>query len=167
MERLKIFVLNRLSQGDGIYTTYSDVQSVMNFLHRTGRPQNFSIVATKGKRSLYLERLDAATLAKDLNNFAIQTPWLKSLHGWVNTRSLHSFWPTFSFNRWFTLRVTSLTPFVVTPALWRIKVIDCKIWMRYSQIHISLLSFWWPLAFSQSFGCLVVSFHICVGRRGK
>ena len=74
MDRLKIFVLNHLSQGDGIYTTYMDVQSVMNFLHRTGRPQNFSIVATKGKRSLYIERLDAATLAKDLNNFTIQTP---------------------------------------------------------------------------------------------
>jgi len=73
MDRLKIFVLNHLSQGDGIYTTYMDVQSVMNFLHRTGRPQNFSVVATKGKRSLYIERLDAATLAKDLNNFAIQT----------------------------------------------------------------------------------------------
>jgi hypothetical protein len=73
MERLKIFVMNRLSEGDGIYTTYIDVQSVMNFLHRTGRPQNFSVVATKGKRSLYIERLDAATLAKDLNNFAIQT----------------------------------------------------------------------------------------------
>lgn len=73
MDRLKIFVLNRLSQGDGIYTTYSDVQSVINFLQRTGRPQNFSIVATKGKRSLYIERLDAVTLAKDLNNFAIQT----------------------------------------------------------------------------------------------
>jgi len=65
--------MNRLSEGDGIYTTYIDVQSVMNFLHRTGRPQNFSVVATKGKRSLYIERLDAATLAKDLNNFAIQT----------------------------------------------------------------------------------------------
>lgn len=73
MDRLKIFVLNRLSQGDGIYTTYSDVQSVMGFLNRTGRPQNFSIVATKGKRSLYFEKLDPATLAKDLNNFAIQT----------------------------------------------------------------------------------------------
>lgn len=73
MERLKIFVMNRLSEGDGIYTTYIDVQSVMGFLHRTGRPQNFSVIATKGKRSLYIERLDAATLAKELNNFAIQT----------------------------------------------------------------------------------------------
>ena len=74
MDRLKIFVLNRLSDGDGIYTTYIDVQSVMNFLHRTGRPHNFSVMAVKGKRSLYIDRLDAATLAKDLNNFAIQSP---------------------------------------------------------------------------------------------
>lgn len=72
MERLKIFVINNIGQNDFIGCVYTDVQSVMNFLHRTGRPQNFSIVATKGKRSLYIERLDAATLAKDLNNFAIQ-----------------------------------------------------------------------------------------------
>jgi hypothetical protein len=72
MDRLKIFVINNIGQTDFIGTVYVDVQSVMNFLRRTGRPQNFSIFAVKGKKSIYIERLDATTLSKELNDFAIQ-----------------------------------------------------------------------------------------------
>ena len=72
MNRLKIFVLNRLSEGDGIYTTYIDIPSVMAFLNRTGHVNRFSIMAVKGKRSLYIEKLDPVSLVKLLSDFMIQ-----------------------------------------------------------------------------------------------
>ena len=72
MDRLEIYVLNRLSQGDGIYTTYVDIPSVMAFLNRTGHVNRYSILAVKGPRSLFISRLDPATLVKQLSDFMIQ-----------------------------------------------------------------------------------------------
>ena len=72
MNRLQIFVLNHLSEGDGIFTTYIDTTSVISFLNRVGRVNRFSILAVKGKRSLYIEKLDPATLPKQLNEFQNQ-----------------------------------------------------------------------------------------------
>ena len=69
MDRLKILVLNKSAE---IYTSYVDIQSVMGFLNRTGRPNNFMIVAYKGKRSLVIEKLDPATLLKSLSDFQNQ-----------------------------------------------------------------------------------------------
>ena len=72
MDRLEIYVLNRLSQGDGIYTTYVDIPSVMAFLNRTGHVHRFSILATKGDKSLFIRKLDPADLLKKLSDFMIQ-----------------------------------------------------------------------------------------------
>jgi hypothetical protein len=72
MNRLQIFVLNHLSEGDGIFTTYIDTPNVISFLNRVGRVNRFSILAVKGKRSLYIERLDPATLIKTLTEFQNQ-----------------------------------------------------------------------------------------------
>ena len=72
MNRLQIFVLNHLSEGDGIFTTYIDTTSVISFLTRVGRVNRFSVLAVKGKRSLYIEKLDPATLVKTLTEFQNQ-----------------------------------------------------------------------------------------------
>ena len=72
MNRLQIFVLNHLSEGDGIFTTYIDTTSVISFLTRVGRVNRFSVLAVKGKRSLYIEKLDTATLVKTLTEFQNQ-----------------------------------------------------------------------------------------------
>jgi hypothetical protein len=69
MNRLEILVLNRSAE---IYTKYVDIPSVMGFLNRTGRPNNFSIVAHKGPKAIFIERLDPATLVKILTEFQNQ-----------------------------------------------------------------------------------------------
>ena len=69
MNRLELLVLNRSAE---VYTKYCDVPSVLSFLARTGRPNNFSIVAHKGRKAIYIERLDPATLANELNDFQNQ-----------------------------------------------------------------------------------------------
>ncbi len=72
MNRLQIFVLNHLSQGDGIFTTYIDTASVLSFLNRVGRVNRFSILAVKGKHSIYIGKLDPSTLLKQLTDFQNQ-----------------------------------------------------------------------------------------------
>ena len=69
MNRLEILVLNKSAE---VYTRYVDIPSVMGFLGRTGRPNNFSIVAHKGKKAIFIERLDPATLLKELTDFQNQ-----------------------------------------------------------------------------------------------
>lgn len=69
MNRLEIIVLNRPS---GIFTTYVDIPSVLSFLARVNRSNIFSILAHKGKKSIYIEKLEPATLAKELNDFQNQ-----------------------------------------------------------------------------------------------
>lgn len=70
MNRLKLFCLNNPAE---IYTPYSDVNSLINFLERTGRCKIFSIVAVKGARSLFIERIDNVyELQRVLNEFAVK-----------------------------------------------------------------------------------------------
>jgi hypothetical protein len=69
MNRLQILVLNKSAE---IYTSYIDIPSVMGFLSRTGRPNNFAIVAHKGPKAIFIERLDPATLVKTLTDFQNQ-----------------------------------------------------------------------------------------------
>jgi hypothetical protein len=69
MNRLNILVLNKSAE---VYVPYIDIPSVIAFLQRTGRPNNFMIVAYKGKRSLVIEKLDPSTLIKELTDFQNQ-----------------------------------------------------------------------------------------------
>jgi len=69
-ERLEILVLNQSAE---VYTRYVDVESVLLFLRRISRVHNFSIVAHKGKKAIFIEKLEPATLAKVLNEFQKQT----------------------------------------------------------------------------------------------
>lgn len=72
MNRLEILVINRLSKNDGVFTSYVDIPSVINFLARTNYATRFSIVARKGNRSIFLEKLDPSTLSKQLLAFQNQ-----------------------------------------------------------------------------------------------
>jgi hypothetical protein len=69
MNRFEILVLNTAAE---VYTKYCSIADCMSFLRRIGRTNNFSIVVHKGKRSLFIEKLDPATLAKELNDFQNQ-----------------------------------------------------------------------------------------------
>ena len=72
MERLKIFVLNQFGPLDGEYNVFVDVPAVMGFFRRTGsRPHKFHLLATKGKRVLFIDRIDPGTLERTLNEFQI------------------------------------------------------------------------------------------------
>ena len=72
MDRLKIFVINNVGDSDFIGSTYIDVASVLAFLRRQRHIHHFSIIAIKGKRSLYIEKIDSLNTAKDLINFQNQ-----------------------------------------------------------------------------------------------
>lgn len=69
--RLEIVVLNRPSE---VYTRYVDIPSTMNFLHRVGNVNNFSIIARKGEKAIFINRINVTEkeLSKKLNDFAIQ-----------------------------------------------------------------------------------------------
>lgn len=67
MNRLKIFCLNNPAE---VFTTYVSIPDLMNFLNRTGRLKIFSILATKGNRSLWIERSDNPNeIIKKINDF--------------------------------------------------------------------------------------------------
>lgn len=70
MNRLEILLLDR--KNGVICNEYIDVVSVMMFLHRTGHPNRFSVVARKGKKALFIDRVDIATLTKELTDFQNQ-----------------------------------------------------------------------------------------------
>jgi hypothetical protein len=71
MNRLQIIVLDRKN---GIIPHESiDIPSLMSFLLRTGRARSLQVLATIGKRSLFIERLDMTTLHKQLNDFQTAT----------------------------------------------------------------------------------------------
>jgi hypothetical protein len=73
MESLKIFVLNQFGPLDGEYNVFVDVPSVMGFFRRTGtKPHRFHVLATKGKRVLFIDKIDPATLERTLNTFQTQ-----------------------------------------------------------------------------------------------
>lgn len=70
MNRLKLIVLNNPAE---IFTTYVTVADLINFLNRTGRPRIFSVLAIKGNRSLFIDRIEnPLELEMELNDFAIQ-----------------------------------------------------------------------------------------------
>ncbi len=68
--RLEILILNLPSE---IYTTYIDVPSVLNFFARTGHINHFSVVAHKGNKVIFIEKIDPLTLAKELTAFQNQS----------------------------------------------------------------------------------------------
>lgn len=70
MDRLKLYVVNHVGGTDFVGSTYIDIQSMMDFFRRQRRINHFSIIATKGKKALHLEKIDPATLVKDLTTFA-------------------------------------------------------------------------------------------------
>lgn len=70
MNRLKIYVLNKPA---GVYNEYVDIPSLLSYLKRIGEYiHNYTVVATKGKKSLHFEKLDPATLIKELTEFQNQ-----------------------------------------------------------------------------------------------
>ncbi len=67
MNRLKIFCLNNPAE---IFTTYPSIPDLMNFINRTGRPGIFSVMAVKGARTLFIEKITAPNdLIKRLTDF--------------------------------------------------------------------------------------------------
>ena len=70
MDRLKIYVVNNVGGTDFIGSTYIDIPSMMNFFRRQRRINQFSIIATKGKRALHLDKIDPVTLVNELTTFA-------------------------------------------------------------------------------------------------
>ena len=69
VNRLELLVLNKSAE---VYTRYCDIPSLMAFLSRTGRPNKFAIVAHKGPKAIFIERLDPSTLIKILTEFQNQ-----------------------------------------------------------------------------------------------
>jgi hypothetical protein len=69
-DRLEIIVLNTSAE---VYTKYVSVDDCMNFLRRVGRTNNFSIVAHKGNKSIFIQRLDPTTLQKELMEFQVKS----------------------------------------------------------------------------------------------
>ena len=72
MNRLQIIVLDR--RNGVISGEFIDIQSLMNFLLRTGRARSLQVLATMGNRSLFIEKIDMATLQKELSEFQLKKP---------------------------------------------------------------------------------------------
>ena len=72
MNRLEILLLDR--RNGVICNEKIDVQSVLDFLHRTGNVRRFQIVARRGKQAIYIDNIDILTIGKELNDFALQRP---------------------------------------------------------------------------------------------
>ncbi len=70
MNRLEILILDR--RNGIICQEYIDVQSVLGFLHRSGHIHRFSVVARRGKKALFFDKIDLATFPKEVNDFATQ-----------------------------------------------------------------------------------------------
>jgi hypothetical protein len=68
MDRLKIYVLNHLGSGDGIFTTYIDVGSCLAFLKRQRQTHHYSILAVKGNKTLHIEKI-GPDIIRLLNDF--------------------------------------------------------------------------------------------------
>ncbi len=70
MNRLQIIVLDR--RNGVIPSEYIDIPELMSFLLRTGRARSLQILATMGKRCLYIDKIDMTTLQKELTEFQIK-----------------------------------------------------------------------------------------------
>jgi hypothetical protein len=68
MNRLEILVLNKSAE---VYTRYCSIDDTISFLRRV-RIHNFSIVAHKGRKAIFIERIDPSTLVKELTDFQNQ-----------------------------------------------------------------------------------------------
>jgi hypothetical protein len=68
-DRLEIIVLNKPAD---IHTRYVTIQDVMNFLQRVGRINIFEICAHKGRKSIFISKIDPATIVKELTDFQNQ-----------------------------------------------------------------------------------------------
>ena len=68
MNRLKILVLHK----SGTFNEFIDIQSMLGYLHRCGHLNNFQVVATKGRRAIFFEKIDVVDLIKDIGEFQIQ-----------------------------------------------------------------------------------------------
>jgi hypothetical protein len=67
MNRLEILVLDR--KNGIISNEYVDIPSMMSFLVRSGRSRSLQIVARKGEKALFIERIDMTTIQKQLTEF--------------------------------------------------------------------------------------------------
>ena len=65
-DRLEIIVLHRVAE---VYESFMDISSAMRFLQRTGRIHNFSIVARKGPKAIFIDKIDPVTLEGELGDF--------------------------------------------------------------------------------------------------
>lgn len=68
--RLEILVLDR--RNGIISSEYIDVQSLIKYLERTGNIHRYQVVARKGKKAIYFDRLDPHELTKEIQEFQNQ-----------------------------------------------------------------------------------------------
>ena len=69
--RLEILVLDR--RNGIISSEYIDVQSLLGFLNRSGNIRRFQVVARKGKKAIFFDRLDDLNqLVKDIGDFQVE-----------------------------------------------------------------------------------------------
>jgi hypothetical protein len=67
MNRFEILILDR--RNGIICSEHMDVSSTLSFFHRSGRAHHFQVVARKGDKAIFIEKIDPATIAKILNDF--------------------------------------------------------------------------------------------------
>ena len=65
--RLEILVLDR--RNGIISSEYIDVQSLLGFLNRSGNVHRYQVVARKGKKAIFFDKLDPNELVKEINSF--------------------------------------------------------------------------------------------------
>jgi hypothetical protein len=71
MNRLEIILLDR---ANGVITgEYIDVQSVLMFFKRSLGVRKLQIVARKGEKALFIDKIDPTTVVKKLNDFAMES----------------------------------------------------------------------------------------------
>lgn len=70
MNRLEILLLDR--KNGVICNEYVDTTSLLNFLHRSGNIHRYQVVARKGKKAIYIDRIDPTTIGKELTEFQNQ-----------------------------------------------------------------------------------------------
>ena len=69
MDRLKILFLD--PNNGVIASEHIDVQGALGYLHRSNRIRSLQVVAHRGKRAIYIEKIDVTTIAQELSDFAL------------------------------------------------------------------------------------------------
>ena len=68
--KFEIFLLHR----DEIYVKYVDIPSVIGFFNRSGRAGAYSIMARRGKKAIFIEKIASLNeLTKELTEFMVAT----------------------------------------------------------------------------------------------